>query len=146
VHHRSHLTVLAAALLLAGCARGPSAAPRAADPACAAALAAAPASVLGQGRTPIAVPGALGWGDPQIVLRCGLPGRGPTTDPCLDVDGVGWVLGDPNADPVVFTLYGHDPTVDVRVPAAYGRTSASGALVGLGPVARALPANDRTCD
>ena len=80
------------------------------------ALAAAPATVLGQGRTPLDVPGALGWGDPQIVLRCGLPGLEPTTNTCLDVNGQGWVIADPDADPVVFTLYGHDPTVEVSVP------------------------------
>jgi hypothetical protein len=34
----------------------------------------------------------------------------------------------------------------VSVPASYGRSSGSGALVDLEPVARALPANGRTCD
>jgi hypothetical protein len=102
--------------------------------------------VLGKARAPLGVRGALAWGDPEIVLRCGLPGLQPTTSTCLDVDGQGWVVGAPDADPVVFTLYGHDPTVEVSVPAAYGRSSASGALVDLRPVAAALPSNGRTCD
>jgi hypothetical protein len=80
------------------------------------------------------------------VLRCGLPGLEPTTRTCLDVNGLGWVIGDADADPVVFTLYGHDPTVDVSVPVSYGRSSASGALVDLAPMARALPPNGRSCD
>jgi Protein of unknown function (DUF3515) len=145
VHRRPHLILLAAALALVSCSSAPQPAARAADPACTHALAAAPATVLGKARSPLDVPGALAWGDPQIVLRCGLPGLEPTTSTCLVVDGQGWVVGDPDADPVVFTLYGHDPTVDVSVPASYGRTSASGALVDLAPVARALPANGRDC-
>jgi Protein of unknown function (DUF3515) len=146
VHRRPHLIPLAAALVLVSCSSAPEPAARAGDPACTGALAAAPATVLGRSRTPLDVRGALGWGDPQIVLRCGLPGLEPTTNTCLDVNGQGWVIADPRADPVVFTLYGHDPAVDVSVPASYGRSSASGALVDLGPVARALPPNGRSCD
>jgi hypothetical protein len=145
VHRRPHLILLAAALALVSCSSAPQPAARASDPACTHALAAAPATVLGKARSPLDVPGALAWGDPQIVLRCGLPGLEPTTSTCLVVDGQGWVVGDPDGDPVVFTLYGHDPTVDVSVPASYGRTSASGALVDLARVARALPANGRDC-
>jgi hypothetical protein len=145
VHRRPYL-ILALAVALTSCSSGPEPAARAGSPACATALAPAPATVLGKGRTPLDVPGALGWGDPQIVVRCGLPGLEPTTHTCLDVNGQGWVVGDADADPVVFTLYGHDPTVDVSVPASYGRSSASGALVDLEPVARALPLNGRTCD
>jgi hypothetical protein len=145
VHRRPYL-ILALALALMSCSSGPPPAAGAGSPACATALAAAPATVLGKSRTPLDAPGELGWGDPQIVVRCGLPGLEPTTNTCLDVNGQGWVVGDADADPVVFTLYGHDPTVDVSVPASYGRSSASGALVDLEPVARALPANGRTCD
>ena len=145
MHRRPHLIVLAAVLVVAGCTSSPKAAARAADPACTRALAAAPGTVLGAGRTRLDVTGALGWGDPQIVLRCGLPGLEPTPNPCIDVNGQGWVVADADADPIVFTLFGHDPTVEVSVPASYGRTSASGALVGLADVAKALPGNGRSC-
>ncbi len=36
-----------------------------------------------------------GWGDPSIVLRCGVPRPGVDADPDadgVDVDGVGWVI------------------------------------------------------
>jgi hypothetical protein len=146
VHRRPHLILLAAAALgLVSCTSAPQAAARAGDPACDRALAAAPATVLGKSRTPLDVRGALAWGDPHIVVRCGLAGLEPTTSTCLVVNGQGWVVGDPDADPVVFTLYGHDPTVDVSVPASYGRSSAPGALVDLQHVAEALPTNGRTC-
>jgi hypothetical protein len=133
-------------LVLAACsAPHVEPAPRAADPACARALAAAPATGLGQGRTDVDGAGALAWGDPPIVLRCGFPGVGATPDACIEVDGVDWVVADPAADPVVFAAFGRDPTVQLAVPASYGRTSASGALVGLAPAARALPSNGHRC-
>jgi hypothetical protein len=150
VHRRPHLipaacALGAVALTLAACSGGPQPAPRAADPACTRALGAAPATVLGKARTPLDVRGALGWGDPQIVLRCGLPALGPTTAQCLEVNGVDWVITDPDGDPVVFTLFGRNPAVDLSVPAVYGRSAASAALVDVAAVAKDLPTNGRTC-
>jgi hypothetical protein len=149
VHRRARLSAgalaLTAATLAACSAPRVSPAPRAADPSCARAVAAAPPTVLGKDRTKVQGRGAVAWGDPLIVLRCGLPGIGPTSDPCVEVDGVDWVVADPNADPIVFAAYGRDPTVEVDVPASYGRTSATGALVGLGPVVAALPKDGRSC-
>ncbi len=152
MHRRPHLTLAALAasgalaLALPACSRGPQPAARADDPACGRALAAAPADVLAEPRTPLAVRGALAWGDPRIVLRCGLAALTPTTRQCEEVNGVDWVITDPDADPVVFTAYGRDPTVELSVPASYGRSSLSGALVDVAAVARALPPNGRTCD
>jgi hypothetical protein len=99
--------------------------------------------VLGAGRSPLGVPGAIAWGDPHIVMRCGLEPLGPTTAQCLTVNGHDWVLADPDADPVVFTTFGTDPAVDVAVPRSYQQPS--GALVDLAPVAAALPENGRSC-
>ncbi|HVN13670.1 MAG TPA: DUF3515 family protein [Kineosporiaceae bacterium] len=153
MHRRPRLILLAPAALAAGgalalaaCSDGPQSAPRADDPACTRALAAAPPAVLGRGRTRLDVRGAAAWGDPRIVLRCGLPALAPTTEQCLTVDGVDWVIADPDADPVVFTAYGREPTAELSVPTAYGRSAASGALVDVVAVARALPSNGRTCD
>jgi Protein of unknown function (DUF3515) len=148
VHHRPHLTAALAVLLasgLAACSRAPQPAPSGATPACTHALAAAPRTVLGKARTALAVQGALGWGDPQIVLRCGLAALGPTTAQCLEVNGIDWVVADPDADPIVFSVYGRSPAVDLSVPAAYGRSTASGALVDVAGVAAALPTTGRTC-
>ena len=164
MHRRPHLTAAPAVLLarggafllasglvvllvgaLAACSQTPRPAPEAASPACGKALAAAPRTVLGKARTQLAVQGALAWGDPQIVVRCGVPALAPTTAQCLDVNGIDWVVADPDADPIVFTLYGRSPAVDLSVPAAYGRSSAPGALVDVAGVAAALPTNGRTC-
>jgi hypothetical protein len=140
--------VLPAVTVLAGCSgastSGVTAAPSAGAPACATALAAAPPTVLGQARTPLPVPGTAAWGEPQIVLRCGLREQPPTTKQCVTVDDVDWIVDD-SGDPVVFTAYGRSPTVELRIPLSYGRQNAPSALVGLVPVAGALPTTDHAC-
>jgi hypothetical protein len=147
VHRRPPLTalagILAAAALATGCSGAPGPAPRAGEPACATALGAAPDRVLDRARDPLDVPGALAWGVPRIVLRCGLAPLGPTTAQCVTVNDRDWVVADPDADPVVFTSFGTDPAVEVTVPRSYNQPT--GALVDLAPVAAALPPNGRRC-
>jgi hypothetical protein len=71
---------------------------------------------------------AAAWGDPAVVLRCGVPA--PTaltrTSACFEVDGVGWlatqdgreVLGDaPVEGTLTFTTIGRAAYVEVQVPA-----------------------------
>jgi hypothetical protein len=142
---------LGAALLAggaAGCSGGTAgsvtAASRATDPACTTALAAAPATLLGRPRTPLPVDGALAWGEPAAVVRCGLPEQLPTTKRCLTVDDVDWIVDD-TGDPLVFTVYGRSPAVELRVPRSFGAENAPSALVGLAPVAAALPKTTRAC-
>ena len=143
------MTAALVATGLAGCSSGSataavSPAPGALDPACVTALAALPATVLGQARTPLAVSGAAAWGEPAIVARCGLPELGPTRTDCQTVDDVDWVV-DTSADPTTITTYGRSPALEVRIPQSYGQTSASDAAVDLAAVARALPKTPRSC-
>jgi hypothetical protein len=133
-------TALAALLALTGCggdsegdgggtavvAPTPDAA---AAPVCEAVAAALPERVEGQGRTD---DGALAqvavWGDPGIVLRCGvsLPllltpgeeGYDPLAD-AVDVNGVSWLLEDAPGGGKVFTTTHRTVFVEVTVPAAY---------------------------
>ncbi|MBG6223467.1 hypothetical protein IWX63_000015 [Arthrobacter sp. CAN_A2] len=53
------------------------------------------------------------WGDPsRVVLRCGVDVPGPTTDPCVTVNDVDWVVRE--GDPAwTATTYGRDPAVEV---------------------------------
>lgn len=53
------------------------------------------------------------WGDPsKVVLRCGVDVPGPTTDPCVTVNDVDWVLRE--GEPAwTATTYGRDPAVEV---------------------------------
>jgi len=82
------------------------------------------------------------WGDPAIIATCGWPALGPTSDQCVDVDGVDWVA-QPLSDGVRFTTFGRDPAIEVLVPHAYD--PAPLLLPAFGPAARALPSNNRTC-
>ena len=85
------------------------------------------------------------WGDPsRVVLRCGVDVPGPTTDPCVTVNDVDWVVreGDPawtattyGRDPAVEVLFDPDEvassTVLVELGDAVGRVEQSRACVGL---------------
>ena len=145
---------LAIGLVLAGCSGGDAveAAPSASSAACTTSLSAAPATVLGAPRTPLDVTGALGYGTPQLVVRCGVPALGPVGDRCIDVDGVPWVLTSKEGEvPVVLVTFGRAPAVELTVPAKDGEDAvatgqrATAAAVDLAPVAKALPKDGRDC-
>jgi hypothetical protein len=85
---------------------------------------------------------ARAWGDPAIIATCGWPALGPTTDECLEVDGVHWVV-EQLSDGAKFTTYGRDPAIEVLVPAAYAPEPLL--LPAFRAAARALPDNGRRC-
>jgi hypothetical protein len=150
VHRRPRLTAAAALVLaaLAGCGGDDepdlSAAPGGGTPACASLVGRVPDTVLDRTRSTPQAAGVAAWGDPPIVLRCGVdaPG-GPTSDPCIAVDGVDWLWENEDAEdePASFLSYGRTPAVRVTVPGP--REDASGALVDLGPAVAPLPAAER---
>ncbi|WP_427130775.1 DUF3515 family protein [Pseudarthrobacter sp. S9] len=53
------------------------------------------------------------WGDPSLViLRCGVNVPGPTTDRCVSVNGVDWVIKE--GDPVwTLTTFGREPATEI---------------------------------
>ncbi|GAA4345271.1 DUF3515 family protein [Angustibacter luteus] len=116
----------------------------AADPACAAMAARLPSQVHGQDRveTTSDSPAVAAWGDPAVIWRCGVAPPGPTTDECLDVNGVDWVAH-PLADGTSFTTYGRDPAVQVLVPKHYAPEPLL--LPPLSGVAATLPQGGRRC-
>jgi hypothetical protein len=78
----------AAVLLLGGCAAAVPVAPaaHATDPACAALVLATPDSLgVGLTRRQTTAQATTAWGDPAIVLRCGVEPPGPTTQRCETV-------------------------------------------------------------
>jgi hypothetical protein len=144
--------VLAAALLvaaLAACSDNDgttdlAAAPLGSSPECAAVVDRAPQKVLDRGRTDAAAVGVAVWGDPPIVLQCGVElAAGPTSDPCLTVKGVDWLWDNPDDDdaPAAFVTYGRSPGVRVTVPG--DRSQATGALVELAGAVSPLPVSKR---
>ena len=86
-------------------------------------------------------PRTAAWGDPAVVLRCGVPRPpGLTGSEVVVVDGVGWVLAETPAA-YVFTTSDLATYVQVRVPRTTPRTAATAPLVDLaGPVGSSLPA------
>jgi hypothetical protein len=158
------------ALLVGGCASAVpvEAATHATDPACAALILATPDS-LGDGldRRHTTAQATTAWGDPAIVLRCGVEPPGPTTERCETVtspDGVGidWLVvqdgaqatpsvagaapspGDAAAD-WTFTTYGRVPAVEVHVPAAVAAGRSTNFLDGLSAAIAAHTQQRRSC-
>jgi hypothetical protein len=76
------------------------------------------------------------WGDPPVVLRCGVPAGSPRDDP-YEFDGVRWALHDTGASRTWTTL-GRAVNVEVVVPDAY-----DGQAELLGGLATALAATAR---
>ena len=85
---------------------------------------------------------AAAWGDPAIIARCGLDPLGPTTEECVSVDGIDWVVRR-LTDGSAATTYGRDPAIEVLAPAEYGPVPLL--LPAFTPVARTLPENGRHC-
>ena len=157
MHGRPRLTSPLAVLALllvagvsAGCSHGVKVtlAPAAADPACGRLAAALPSTLLKQDRrdTEPSAPSVAAWGDPAIILRCGVTPPGPTTDQCIAVDGVDWVarpLGTGGADGYEFVTYGREPAVQVLVPRHY--VPETFALTGLTAAVKAIRQGEHHC-
>ena len=89
------------------------------------------------------------WGVPTaVLLRCGVPRPGPSTLPCVTVDGVDWIIDETGAPRFVFTTFGLDPATEVIVDSELASGTAalravSGAVVAQSePVTRCLDASD----
>lgn len=86
--------------------------------------------------------GVAAWGDPAIIARCGVAPLAPTTQECLGVDDVDWVL-EPLSDGTRFTSYGRSPAMEILVPRTYAPEPL--VLGAFTQAARQLPATQRRC-
>ena len=83
---------------------------------------------------------AAAWGDPPIVLRCGVPRPADFDElsTCQITNGVAWFVPDEQitgeAVDVVMTTIGRSPDVEVRIPADY--FPPADAMVDLAPALR----------
>jgi hypothetical protein len=100
-----------------------------------------PAELDGRDRrdTSPSSPRTAAWGDPAVVLRCGVQRPASLTgSEVIVVDGVGWVLAERRAA-YVFTTAELATYVQLRVPRATPRASATAPLVDLAaPISAAL--------
>lgn len=109
---------VAGTVTLAGCSQAVpfDAAPSATDPDCAAVVVRLPDVVAGLDERETNAQGTGAWGNPaSVLLRCGVEPLGPTTDRCVSVDGVDWVIDESDAPHYLFTTYGRTPAVEVLI-------------------------------
>jgi hypothetical protein len=87
---------------------------------CKALIADAPRRVAGQDSIEVPRQVAAAWGEPAIILRCGVekPDALTPSSQCFDVRGVGW-LAESTADGYLFTTIGRTFHVSVEVPKTY---------------------------
>lgn len=140
---------IAAGALLAGCAAPVYLDSPTLDGAtarqCATLVERAPDSVAGADRREVDTSGvALAWGDPPIVLRCGVPVPAALRPGarCDTIDDVDWFTRE-TAEGFVFVTIGRATTVEVRVPDDY--EPAGDALIDLGAAVRVAVPVERRC-
>lgn len=69
------------------------------------------------------------WGSPAtILLTCGVEVPGPSTQRCITIDGVDWLVDDSDKTKGVFTTFGRDPAVQVVVDHVTSDSNALNAL------------------
>ncbi|HKS01819.1 MAG TPA: DUF3515 family protein [Arthrobacter sp.] len=119
---RKHLRRLSVAvatavtgLALGGCSPAVDVAPAAdaANAACAPMMVALPDAIGDARLRKTNSQATAAWGDPSLViLRCGVNVPGPTTDRCVSVNDVDWVIKEGN--PVwTLTTYGREPATEI---------------------------------
>lgn len=117
------------ALALSGCAPTVSLEPGADanNPGCAEITVRLPDSVADKPRRQTDAQATGAWGDPSaVLLRCGVPSIHPTTKPCVNVDGIDWVLmSEPSADTVVYQTFGRTPATEVIIDHVSGASDSS---------------------
>jgi hypothetical protein len=143
--------VLASALVVVGlsaCAQTVSLEPAesAADPACADIIVSLPlvlpSDAENQDLRQTDAQATAAWGSPaSILLRCGIPPQGPTTDPCISINGIDWVEDDSQAPSYRYVTYGRVPTTEVIIDSE--AVSGTSTLVDLGPAISKIPQTNK---
>ena len=132
---------LVAVLALAGCTAAPAVRvdpPGGPGTGCAALARALPDGLDGRDRRDVAPASrrTAAWGDPAVVLRCGVARPpGLTGSEVVEVERVAWVLAE-SGQAYVFTTTGPTTYVELRVPRSTPRERATAPLVDLAPAVR----------
>jgi hypothetical protein len=91
--------------------------------ACHALIEALPDSVADQERREVDGHFGAAYGDPPIILRCGVDRPDQLMTTCMEVDGIDWFLGESDERATVTTV-GRTPAVQLDVPSDYQGTDA----------------------
>ncbi|UQN15342.1 DUF3515 domain-containing protein [Gulosibacter sp. ACHW.36C] len=136
------LTIAGIAVLLSGCS-GPSVAMQpaesAAAPECADVTVRLPDTVDGLEKRETNAQATGAWGNPaSVLLRCGVPSPGPTSDRCISLNGIDWIEDASEAPTYRYTSYGRTPAVEVAIDSSTG-VSGTNALIDLQDAVGMLP-------
>ncbi|WP_232299700.1 DUF3515 family protein [Leucobacter komagatae] len=146
---RSGALVLATgaiAMVLTGCSSDVPMEPAtdANNAACADVIVRLPATVDGLDRRFTNAQSTGAWGDPaSVLLYCGIEPSGPTTDSCVTVNGVDWIIDDSRAPLFRFEAYGRSPGLEVIVNFEDG-VSGTNVITELSGSVKKLP-QERKC-
>lgn len=133
------LCLLTAGAGLAGCAPTVNVEPAAdaANPKCAEIMVRLPDQVAAADRRETDSQATAAWGNPSlVVLRCGVPVPAPTTDRCVSVNDVDWVIEE-GEEAWTLTTYGRDPATEVLFDP--NQVASSTVLVDLGGAVSQIP-------
>lgn len=136
----------ALALGLSGCTPDVpmTAAEDANDPACAEVIVRLPGELDGLAKRTTNAQATGAWGDPAAIqLVCGETPGGPTTNPCMNVNGVDWVFDESQAPIYRIEAYGRTPGLALYVDTEQV-DSTTDALVELTTAVKMLP-QEREC-
>ena len=103
--------------VLAGCATTVHLEPAADanNPACANVSVRLPESVGGLDRVFTDAQATGAWGDPTVVLRCGVEPPAPSALVCTTIGGVDWLVLDQEEERQRLVTFGRDPAVEVTI-------------------------------
>ncbi|MFS0893560.1 DUF3515 domain-containing protein [Microbacterium sp. 179-I 3D3 NHS] len=85
------------------------------DPGCAAVSVLLPDTVGGFDRVWTDAQATGAWGDPTIVLRCGVEPPAPSALVCTTLGGVDWLVLDQEEERQRLVTYGREPAVEVNI-------------------------------
>jgi hypothetical protein len=134
-------------LVLAGCAAAVPMDPAedAVNPGCADVIVHLPETVAEQPSRETNAQATGAWGDPSaVLLTCGVEVPGPTTLPCVSINGVDWIEDDSDAPRYRYTTYGREPATEVYIDSEL--VSGSTTLVDLADAVAYVPATAECLD
>lgn len=85
------------------------------NPACANVSVLLPESVGGLDRVFTDAQATGAWGDPTVVLRCGVEPPAPSALVCTTIGGVDWLVLDQEEERQRLVTFGRDPAVEVTI-------------------------------
>lgn len=75
-----------------------------------------PTEIDGQQRRETSAQATAAYGSPaSVVVHCGVPEIGPTSDRCLSISGVDWIEQRIDDDSYRYTTYGRSPALEAVI-------------------------------